>query len=360
MPSSIEEVLKVKIREDGSIDLAEFIDSALYHPEFGYYMTRDPFGVDGDFITAPEVSQMFGEMLGVWLADIWMQMGKPETLDVLECGPGRGTLMADIVRATSNITGFHGALHIKMLECSPTLKNKQAQALSLFENVEWIDNLDAVEGAAPIIILGNEFLDAFPVQHYRSKNNKTQKCVVILEDGEFVKDWHDAERECPAGSIQEVSPAQEDFVDECLELLEGVSGACLFIDYGYFNVKSGETLQILNKHKKVGLFDAIGESDITAHVNFGALKGQVQSAGARWHGGVTQSDFLKILGIELRAKALKNSALSDLSIRGAQQKMTDIDRDLKRLVDVKEMGELFKAVCFSNGLNINPAGFQNE
>ncbi|MDH5722367.1 MAG: SAM-dependent methyltransferase [Alphaproteobacteria bacterium] len=357
MLSSIEDVLRNKIKKGGAIDLAEFINIALYHPEFGYYMTRDPFGVDGDFITAPEVSQMFGEMLGVWLADIWMQMGKPKRIVLLECGPGRGTLMADILRATGNIVGFHEALHIKMLECSPVLMSKQKKALSFFKKVEWIDSLKMLEDKYPILVIGNEFLDAFPVQHYRRKNGKTQKRVVVMDGDDFITDWHDTEYECPAGVIMEVSLAQENFIDACLKLLKKASGACLFIDYGYFNVKFGETLQILNKHKKVGLFDYIGQSDITAHVNFGELKERVQNSGAIWHGGVTQSDFLTSLGIELRAEALKKTALKNLPIKDAQQKIIEIDRDLNRLIDTKEMGELFKAVCFSFGLSINPAGF---
>lgn len=353
----IEHVIRKKIKEEGVLDLAAFIDLALYHPQYGYYMTRDPFGVEGDFITAPEVSQMFGEVIGAWIADIWMQMGSPQKLVLVECGPGRGVFMADILRATANIKGFHNALSVKMIECSPVLRDKQKQALSFFAEVEWFDALENAGIGGPVIILGNEFLDAFPVQHYKREGSKTQKCVITLEDNDFIIDWQEVAYDCTAGALYETSPVQESFIEQCCGIIKENSGACLFIDYGYVEAKSGDTLQVLKNHKKVGLFDHIGDSDITAHVNFGKVKEQVQKVGANWHGVRTQGDFLQGLGIALRAQVLKNTALKSLPLDEAQVKQSGIDRDLKRLIGSKEMGELFKVACFSSGLEIRPAGF---
>ena len=356
MSVEIEAKIKEVISKTGFIDLEEFIRLALYDPEHGYYMTRDPLGAQGDFTTAPEISQMFGEVVGSWIADIWMQMGKPDDVTLVECGPGRGTLMVDILRATSQVRGFHDALWVQLMECSPVLLQKQQELLVGYNNIEWIADLSDVPVDKPVIIIGNEFLDAFPVQHYRRNNDKTQKAVIALEREAFVLDWQVVNKDCVIGEIYEVSKSQEQIIDACLDKLNKATGVCLFIDYGYFS-GIGDTLQVLKDHQKVGLFDDVGNSDITAHVNFGRIKELVETQNALWHGFITQHDFLKKLGIEYRVQSLKNAALKSMPLEKAQEKHESIDQDLNRLIGAKGMGELFKVVCFSEGLDIRPAGF---
>jgi NADH dehydrogenase [ubiquinone] 1 alpha subcomplex assembly factor 7 len=161
MPNPLEEILMRQIAQHGPMDVGQFMATALGHPEYGYYMTRDPFGPAGDFVTAPEVSQLFGEMIGVWAADVWMQMGAPARFVLLECGPGRGTLMADILRATRGVSGFSAAAQVCLLEMSPVLRKMQARALDGVD-VRWCDSLTDVPEGAPVIVIGNEFLDALP------------------------------------------------------------------------------------------------------------------------------------------------------------------------------------------------------
>ena len=359
MIDSIEDILKQRILDNGAISLSDFIDIALYEPTYGYYMTRDPLGVSGDFITAPEVSQMFGEMIGAWIADIWNKMEQPKKIHLIECGPGRGTLMSDILRITRDIKGLHDALHINLIECSPVLKKKQKNILSL-NKVQWIENIDDIKSDAPVIIIGNEFLDALPVQQYKRINGSNKKSMIVYKNI-FEFDWVDTQfavpDSVPDNQIYEYNDAQITFIHACLDLISSNSGCCLFIDYGYFEKNYGETLQVLKEHQTVDLFDHIGHSDITSHVNFGEIYRHVIEAGGDWHGYICQGEFLKNLGIEFRAHYLKNETLKSMDFQKAQRKVKDLNQDLERLISHNAMGELFKVICFSKGININPEGF---
>ncbi len=325
--------------------LGEFTSLALMHPEYGYYTNRDPFGVDGDFITAPEISQIFGEVIGAWVIDIWMQMGSPSSFNLIEAGAGRGTLMADIMRISNIAGGFESAAQICLIEASDLLKGKQRAALNNHK-VTWYDAISDIDVDKPCIILGNEFLDALPIEQLRRSSDGWQKRVIIaVDDNEFKFDWVRAEKELVtllpsktvSNEIYEVAPIRLEFVNECEALIKAHGGAALFIDYGYTKSHHGDTLQAIKNHKFVNVLEDIGSCDITSHVDFEALSAHV---GLNVTPVVTQAHFLKSLGIEQRAKAICANEM-----------------DLNRLVGEDQMGELFKVICFYHGNNLTPAGF---
>lgn len=324
----LETLLKQQIKHSGPMNVSTFMELVLSHPQYGYYMTRDPFGVSGDFTTAPEISQMFGEMIGVFLADTWMKMGAPERFTLAECGPGRGTLMADIMRSTRGVIGFHAACQICFLEVSPVLRKAQAAALLAYNPV-WVDTLDEVSTEAPVLVLGNEFLDALPIHQFIGEQ---ERCIT-----------HDAQQGFvfthPPVSVVERSPARESFMSQVSVMLKRSGGAGLFIDYGYES-GTGDTLQAVHTHKPCHVLEHIGEADITAHVDFGAFRQCVPSQ------ITTQGAFLKALGIDARAQALSQ-------ISGGE----DIQAALHRLTHDDEMGTLFKVMGVTHDQTLNLAGF---
>ncbi|HOO82664.1 MAG TPA: SAM-dependent methyltransferase [Alphaproteobacteria bacterium] len=336
MPSPLEEIVRQKIRADGPMLIGAFMALALGHPEHGYYMKGDPFGRAGDFVTAPEVSQLFGEMIGVWAADLWMQMGAPERLAMVECGPGRGTLMADILRASRNVAGFHDALRIHLVEMSPVLRGKQREALAEYE-VVWHEDFKGVPGDVPMIVIGNEFLDALPFEQYVGD---VQRKVGLDEDAQLV--FVPME-----GDVYEFAPYRNDFVKCVCSRLKAQGGAALFIDYGHVHSGPGDTFQAIKGHEYVDVLSHIGDADLTSHVNFEALQRGVDIGVA---GPVEQGDFLRALGIGLRARMLAEKA--DV------QQVDMIEKGLHRLIDSDQMGSLFKVIGFYyHDKPLAPAGF---
>ncbi len=341
----LETYIRNEIRHNGPMDMAAFMGLAAGH----YYSHTQPFGAGGDFITAPEISQMFGELLGAWAADLWLQMGQPPSVTLAECGPGRGTLMADALRATKGVPGFHAALDIHLIETSAALQEQQAQALKGYD-VAWRKDLSAVPDESPLILLANEFLDALPVRQFQVKGGEWHERVVGLGDEEELEigltasaapEWPIRE-----GAVAEVSPAREQFARDVAARLARQGGAALFVDYGY-EAGYGDTLQAVKAHEYCDILAHIGQADITAHVDFAALAQAAEGATA--HGPVTQGAFLQALGIGPRAAALKQKA----SAAQAQE----IDTALHRLTAQDEMGALFKAMAFSDG-KLQPAGFR--
>jgi len=313
-----------------------------------YYATRDPFGRDGDFITAPEISQMFGEMIGVFLADAWMKMGSPERITLVEAGPGRGTLMADILRATAKVSGLHGAVQIHLLEMSPVLKEKQRETLKNF-SVSWHETLETLPQEAPVFLVANEFLDALPVQQYVWEDGRWWLRVVGLEQDKFVfglADSPSALRPPPHAwggglggrDIWESSPAREAFVKDIAQLIKNCGGVALFIDYGHDQSGFGDTLQAVKSHKFIDVLQDVGEADLTSHVDFESLK-RVAKEMVAVHGPVAQGDFLKALGIGLRAGRLNQP------------------EEYRRLTDADQMGMLFRAMALCHDRAIKLAGF---
>lgn len=361
--SGLEKILIDRITEDGPMSVADYMAEALGHPEYGYYMRRDPFGVDGDFITAPEISQMFGELLGLWSAIMWQSMGSPEAFNLVELGPGRGTLMGDMLRATGAVPGFAKAARVQMVETSPVLREIQAETLKsadLAHPPQWRASFGQIP-AGPLIVVANEFFDALPInQYFRAGDYWCPRVVDAKPDGDglcFVllppfqtPDMPPGLADAPADKMVEICPSALDLIGSIAERIAADGGAALIVDYGHTESGLGETLQAVRKHAYHGILDDPGEADLTAHVDFAALVQRAFSSGARAHGAIGQGRFLQAMGIVERAEAL---------IAGASpEQARDIDSALKRLVDGQEMGELFKVLAVTSTDFPAPPGFE--
>ena len=362
----LEQRIKDQIRTSGPITVAEYMTLCLLDPVHGYYPTRDPLGSDGDFITAPEISQMFGEVLGLWVLQCWKDLGSPKTVTLVELGPGRGIMMSDIMRAARLDPDFQKAVNVVLIEASPALEAVQGQTLGRFNvPVSWAADLKSLP-KTPTIILGNEFLDCLPIRQLIQKDRFAgaggwHERMVMLDDDRLSfgaapepispllqaalpADHKDAKN----GDLMEICPAAHQTLDQINSHFENHPGRALFIDYGPAETEFGDTLQALKRHEKVGVFSAPGNTDLTARVDFSALSEFAQSIDLRFAPAVTQSEFLSKLGIEIRALTLAKSKPD------AKPKLS---RQLERLMAPEQMGTLFKAVCFqSAGLPV-PLGF---
>ncbi len=360
MTAPLETLIRAMIAKDGPISLADYMNLCLCHPAHGYYMTRDPFGAAGDFTTAPEISQLFGEMIGIWLADSWIKLGQPSDVQILECGPGRGALMADALRATKHVEGFHEALHLNLMEISPVLRARQKEALGQYDPA-WIDDLSALPEQDPVLIVGNEFLDALPIHQFSFKDGAWWERCIGLDQNDtlcFIGKKADEElllylagnlRPVPANDVIEASLILNQFLKSVSNILKKQKGAALFIDYGYVRTSPGETLQAVRSHRFVSVFDTPGHSDLTAHVDFENIARVARAEDIFCHGPVTQNTFLKSLGIAIRADQLSKNATPD------QQKM--IHAGLDRLVNPDQMGTLFKVAALCHDPSLKLAGF---
>lgn len=364
---SLEGHIKKLIDLCGPLDIGTYMQTCLGHPEHGYYVSRPAIGAEGDFITAPEISQMFGELIGIWCADLWIRSGKGE-INLLECGPGQGTLMADLLRATKGIEGFYGSIKIHFLETSPRLKQMQAQALRGFEDViappVWHDDLSSVPDDKPLFSIANEFLDALPIrQIVKSADGWLEKCVHITQDGELSYITKPAEAEliiflpehsanAKENDLYEISPARYGWVNRFADKLNKSSGAGLFIDYGFDGPASGDTFQAVKDHGYADPLATPGKADLTAHVDFSQLRQAAKEQGAIFYGVQTQGNFLKHLGIEQRAEILKSQTDDETA--------ANIEQDLHRLVSAEKMGELFKVACLTSPDFSVPEGFEHE
>jgi len=324
------------IKARGPLTVAEHMARCNAH----YYATQEPFGAQGDFTTAPEISQIFGELVGAWLADQWQQMGRPQAV-LAELGPGRGTLMKDALRATRAVAGFHDATDIHLVETSPRLCNVQQETLSgAHPRIVWRDSVDALP-PLPLLLIANEFFDALPVEQYVKAGLTETQRTIGHEDESLV--W------VSEGAVmREASPASLAIMKQIAAHIRKYGGAALVIDYGYAGDARHDTLQALSKHKAADILASPGNADLTAHVDFGALLFAARQAGAQGWGIVEQGTFLKRLGAELRAVALCKSA--DATQREA------ILSGLERLVAPHAMGELFKVMAVTSTLEA-PAGF---
>ncbi len=359
----LEQILAARIASEGPLDVGTFMELTLGHPEHGYYRTRDPLGRGGDFITAPEISQIFGELIGLWAADLWRQMGSPKKLIILECGPGRGTLMADALRAAKSIKGFIDSLEIHLLETSPTLRQLQKQTLSDY-TIHFHEKLPLDTGGIPVIMIGNEFLDALPVrQLIRRGQAWAERAIVFAPEEGFaftekscgvsVKDLGMPHAE--EGDIVEISPARDAFIQHTLNLLKA-GGVALIIDYGHIKSAPGDTLQAIRDHKYAEILKDIGEADLTAHVDFERLSQVARKAGAWVYGPVTQSHFLLSLGLAQRSETLIR-ALETTRSPSAESSLKEMKSAVLRLSGPAGMGQLFKAICITHDRTLRPAGF---
>lgn len=320
----------------GPIPVAQFMAAANAH----YYATRDPLGAAGDFITAPEISQIFGELIGLWLADLWDRAGRP-AVHYVELGPGRGTLAADALRAMAK-AGLTPSVHF--VETSPALRAAQAKAVP---NAQWHDDVTTLPDDAALLIVANEFFDALPIYQLVRRAGAWHERLIACQDtiflpiaGKPVPDEivPEALREAPAGSVIESSPASVAVVRALAKKLAAQGGAALIVDYGYDGPALGETLQAVKAHGFANPFDAPGEHDLTAHVDFATLAGMAELSGAEVHGPVAQGDFLGLLGIAERTAMLA---------RAHPDRGGELAEAHRRLTHPTEMGALFRAMALT-------------
>lgn len=331
--SELQKVLDGIYASDGPIGIDRYMGLCLGHPQHGYYMKRDPFGERGDFVTAPEITPLFGEVLGIWLATIYGAMGRPKTFNLIELGPGRGTLMADMLKAAKTVPGFHEAARVHLVEMSPVLKRMQHWKLGAAAS--WHESLAAVP-QGPFILVANEFFDALPVRQFEFRRGVWNERMMGPDGMGLRLGSPGAGRMGKEGDVIEVAPARQAVAQEIGRRLAFTTGAALVIDYGHLKTDVGDTLQALHKHKKVPITHLPGESDLTSHVDFEALGHAISKAGGRVMPAMTQRDFLLRMGLEIRASVLASKA------NAAQVAM--LGRVVERLVGEDQMGKLFKVL----------------
>ncbi len=347
--------LAEQIRLHGPLSIADYMAAALGHPRWGYYTSRDPFGAQGDFITAPEVSQMFGEIIGLWCADRWQAMGAPEHFIFAELGPGRGTLMADALRAGAALPGFVEAADLHLVETSPVLKAIQEKALGP-RPVIWHDRIADLP-SGPVLAVANEFFDALPIRQFQRREDGWHERMVGLQDGRLSLVLNPAAtlghviEGAPLDAIAEISSARTAAMAELTRCITTGGGAALIIDYGYLESATGDTLQAMRAHGYTEVLEAPGEADLTAHLDFQALAAAAREQGGHIFGPVSQAEFLNRLGIATRAERLQRSATE------AQTK--DIAAALHRLTGRDQMGELFKVMAVASPHGPAPPGFED-
>ena len=356
--------IKKLIKSAGPMPVWRYMELCLMHPRHGYYISRDPLGREGDFTTAPEVSQMFGELLGLWAASVWKAIGSPPLLRLIELGPGRGTMMADALRAMRVLPPLYQALSIHLVEINPVLREKQKAALSGSRDTAWHDTIDDVPDG-PAIIFANEYFDVLPIhQVVKRETGWHERTVEIDSTGElafgaapeptphFDVLLPSLVRAAPSGAVFEWRPDAE--IMKIASRVRDQDGAALIIDYGHLRSDPGDTFQAIARHSFTDPLKNPGQADVTAHVDFQALVRAAEDLGARVHGPVPQGDFLRRLGIETRAMTLMAKASPEVS--------EDISGALKRLVTGGRggMGSMFKVLAISEPNLISLAGFADE
>ena len=323
--NEVEAELRRRIEAEGPIAVADYMAEANAH----YYAARDPLGAAGDFVTAPEISQMFGELAGIWLADLWIRAGRPEAAAYAELGPGRGTLAADALRAMRS-AGLDPPVHL--IETSPVLRRAQAERLP---SARWHHSPATLPESVPLLAVANEFFDALPVRQYGADGAELR---VGFEGGRFVR----------RGAVaREASPASEGIAAALSARLARRGGAALIVDYGYER-GGGDTLQAVSRHAYADPFEAPGTRDLTAHVDFAALAKAAAGAGARVFGPVEQGEWLERMGIGARAVALA---------KAAPERASELFEARDRLIAPARMGRLFKVLALAAPHWPEPAGF---
>lgn len=347
---SLADRLAARIRRHGPLSVADYMTACMHDPTEGYYATRPRLGESGDFITAPHVSQMFGELLGLWAAEAWVRLGRPGEVRLVEMGPGDGTLMADILRTICAAPEFQKACKVWLVETSAPLREAQASRLGE-AGVFWAEGLEDIPHDAPAILIANELLDCLPIRQAVQTPGGWREHVVDLDaKGALTFALGDPPTRVldpgTTGEVREWSEALEHLGRRVGAYLVAAGGVGLFIDYGRDGPESGNTLQALRSHTKVGPLETPGAADLTAHVDFPAFLDAARKEGAMTSAIATQGDFLCCLGIGLRAKAL-TAAHPD--------KAALIARQAKRLIASDQMGTLFKVAAISSP-GLSPPG----
>ncbi|MFY0596590.1 MAG: SAM-dependent methyltransferase [Cognatishimia sp.] len=348
---SLKDILIERIRTVGPMRVSDFMAECLMHPTHGYYATRDPFGVKGDFTTAPEMTQMFGELIGLSLAQAWMDQGAPDSFVLAEIGPGRGTLMADLLRATNKIPGFHAALDLHLIEASPALRAKQRELLG---EATWHDDVSTLP-EAPLFLIANEFFDALPVRQFIRDGDLWRERLIGFENAQMCFGMGAAAdqpmlrhrlEDTEDGMLVEICEAMPQIVQTIGARIQDHGGAALIIDYGDWR-SQGDTMQAIKDHQEVDVLDIPGDCDLTAHVDFEMLCAATPS---RFSRVTAQGVFLERLGITTRAQNLAE-----------QMEPVQIEQHIaahRRLTHPDEMGNLFKVVALYPDGQVPPAGVE--
>jgi len=361
--NALETYLISLVRAQGPISVATYMAEALGNEKHGYYMKKDPFGQQGDFTTAPEISQMFGEIIGLWQATSWLNMGRPDKIHLIELGPGRGTLMQDALRAMKIIPGLLAATRIHLVEMSPILRKMQQKSLGDYPAPEWHSRIGDILRHArgePILVIANEFFDALPVRQFQKTDNGWHERLVSLDGRDRLalrlapmpapeQVIPGALQRAAPGSIVEICHAGEHIMAEIAEHIGQFGGAALIIDYGYGQQDCGDSLQAVKNHKYTDILQDPGDADLTAHVNFQRLREIATTYNTRTYGPTGQGSFLNAMGIRQRADALGKEA-------SASQR-EDIRTALHRLTHEDEMGRLFKVMAVTESGLPDISGF---
>jgi NADH dehydrogenase [ubiquinone] 1 alpha subcomplex assembly factor 7 len=345
------------IRHDGPMPLAQYMHICLFDPQHGYYVNRKAIGRDGDFITAPEISQIFGELIGIWCLAIWQAMGKPERFTLVEAGPGQGTLMADLLRAGVSCPEFLAAGKIMLVETSPAMRKQQQTRLANAPcSISWCENI-ADTGDDPLILVANEFLDALPVRQYiRTVSGWNERCIGLDGDGQLA--WvagsgaidpallPDNHENVAVGTIFEIAPAREAWMAQLAEQLAERGGVALLIDYGHAKTGFGETFQAVRAHRYADALAAPGMADLTSHVDFEAIAAIARQQGLLTSTILGQGRFLFEMGLTERIRSLSDGRSTD--------EQTRIVQAAERLADPAKMGNLFKVLAIATS-TLKPA-----
>ena len=342
---SLKARLAREIALDGPMTVADYVIRCLHDPKDGYYATRPALGEAGDFITAPLISQMFGELIGLWAVETWRRLGAPERFRLVEVGPGDGTLMSDLLRAARLAPGFLEACDLVLIEPSAPLRATQARALAGADlSPRWVRDLGRIETDAPVILIANEVLDCMPARQFvRTDEGWAERKVGVTEDGGLIlgltaitAPFDKPDFPVEPGQVVEISDQQAAFGRDLADLMRQSRGAALLIDYGRARPGPGDTLQGLSRHRKVDPLETPGQADLTQWADFPRVLEAAVHAGADVTGCLGQGEFLRRLGIEARAERLK---------AGRPDAAPVIDRQLNRLTAEDQMGTLFKAAA---------------
>jgi NADH dehydrogenase [ubiquinone] 1 alpha subcomplex assembly factor 7 len=356
-------MLKQKIikllKEQGAIPFDKFMNLSLSDKENGYYRINNPIGLHADFTTSPEISQVFGELIGLWLLDVWIKLGSPKKCYLVELGAGRGTLMLDILRATKSIKQFHDSLQIEIIEINKELIELQQKQLNNYSNISWKSSVDELQIDAPVLIYSNEFFDALPVKQYFFKDKRCFELMVSLDENEelklnfienepfnlldvLAKDIKDYGEEY----IYESSPVANSIFHYLGNIIKKNKGVILTIDYGYIKSTLQNTIRGFKNHEVLSIFDIItqpGNVDFTYNVNFRELLLSVESLKIDTYTIISQKEFLENLGIQERTNILLKNINNEI------EKESFLKR-IETLISPSEMGEKFKVMCVSFGL----------
>ncbi|WP_068086322.1 class I SAM-dependent methyltransferase [Polycladidibacter stylochi] len=340
--------LQQRIALEGPISIATYMEICLSDPEHGYYMQATPFGTAGDFITAPEVSQLFGEIIGAWILQQWLDDGSPQQVCVAEIGPGRGTLMKDMLRVFKLRPDFMAASNIHLVETSPKLQQVQKNRLQT-ARIKWCQHIDELP-QQPLYLVANELFDALPIEQYIKQGSQwLERAVGLNAEGELCFGLGTKtlpSQQLPShlqsavdGEVLEVSPQSQAIAAKIASRIHQSGGAALLIDYGYTKTACGDTFQALKQHQYVSPLEAPGEADLTAHVNFESLRNSGTAQSVHCHGPITQANFLLNLGLLQRA--------GQLGAGKTIAEQTTIRQAVERLAADNEMGDLFKVLAFT-------------